>query len=477
MLAACLTGALAMWLWMSSVLAWQSYLEHAEQAGRALFYALRDETPSPPGLHLQKLPFDQAELANSGAFANLENAPKPALLTYVTLAGLDGPGGNGGPDLTAPALSIAILSQNLRYPISDIQTAGNSNSALALGYLSRSMAAFCSPAPLVVANYGARGWHLVEGNPVWSCAAAPDDFRLVSVGMAAVALIALLTSVAETSAHFRAFAHKLRHRHRTQEATGYELSGPSELRETQEAVNTYLARERAALAQRATVLSGVSHDLGTPATRLRLRAALIENDELREKLETDIDKMTGMIESVLTYTRSELNAEAPRRLSLLSLVEAVVADYQDMGAPVSLTPYAPAPIARATSVFASRRTGGSIDGPETHPVLVNARPITLGRALSNLIDNALKYGRQARVSLTATSEHATIMVEDEGSNLTSAQVAALIAPFQRGTNTIEGDGFGLGLTVVAAVAEHHGGSLSFEDAGNGTRAVLTIERG
>ena len=70
------------------------------------------------------------------------------------------------------------------------------------------------------------------------------------------------------------------------------------------AVNSYLENEREQLSKRAIVLSGVSHDLGTPATRLRLRAALIKERDLCEKLEADIDSMTEMIESVLTYTRA-----------------------------------------------------------------------------------------------------------------------------------------------------------------------------
>lgn len=84
------------------------------------------------------------------------------------------------------------------------------------------------------------------------------------------------------------------------------------------------------------VLSAVSHDLGTPATRARLRIALIEDEELREKLERDIDQMTHMIDSILNYTRSELSAERPRRLSLRALISAIVDDYQDLGHPVTL---------------------------------------------------------------------------------------------------------------------------------------------
>jgi signal transduction histidine kinase len=184
-----------------------------------------------------------------------------------------------------------------------------------------------------------------------------------------------------------------------------------------------------------------------------------------------------MIESVLTYTRSELSLEVPRQISLAALVEALVADYQDLGKPVHYLPWRPEGAQGAQSLFSARagQVGQAVQ-PDTRRVLVTARPILLQRALTNLVDNALKYGRRAEVRLEATSQSAVITVQDEGSELTVAEIEAVLAPFQRGANSTSIDGFGLGLTIVATVAEQHGGSLRFERGSRGLRARLEIQR-
>ena len=115
--------------------------------------------------------------------------------------------------------------------------------------------------------------------------------------------------------------------------------------------------------------------------------------------------------------------------------------------------------------------------PLAKDVTVMGRPISLERAVANLIENALKYGRRATVALEADAQTATIVIEDEGSESSAADMEALMAPFQRGTNTATIDGYGLGLTIVAAIAKMHGGSLSFKDTPVGLSACLLIDRG
>jgi signal transduction histidine kinase len=126
------------------------------------------------------------------------------------------------------------------------------------------------------------------------------------------------------------------------------------------------------------------------------------------------------------------------------------------------------------SVFAASQGQGTL--PEAQRILVTARPIALKRAISNLIENALKYGRRASVELTANPDHAIIVIEDEGSGMSAEDIEAVVAPFKRGGNTQAIDGFGLGLTIVATVAEQHGGSLHFETGRHGLRACLEICR-
>ena len=284
----------------------------------------------------------------------------------------------------------------------------------------------------------------------------------------------MITLALNLSSDFTSFANQLRNRRRIGGPTRYEATGPLELREIVSAVNSYLEVERGQLASRAAVLSGVSHDLGTPATRLRLRAALIPDTELRQKFENDIDMMTGIIESVLTYTNAEMNSESPRKLSLTSLVDAIVADYQDMGRPVMLEQTKDVILEGGRSIFMSRQ-GQSVVSSE-RDIIVFARPVSLQRAITNLIENALKYGRRARILVEATAQTATIVIEDEGTETSARDIEALMAPFQRGENTATIDGHGLGLTIVATIANLHGGSLVFEDSSRGVSARLAIQR-
>ena len=184
--------------------------------------------------------------------------------------------------------------------------------------------------------------------------------------------------------------------------------------------------------------------------------------------------MTGIIESVLTYTHAELDAESPKKLSLTSLIDSIVANYQDIGRPVTLRPPPDVIVQGGQSIFMSRQGQGIVSNDRD--TVVFGRPVSLERAITNLIENALKYGRRATVSLDANAQSATIIVEDEGSESSAAEIEDLLAPFKRGQNTTTVDGHGLGLTIVATIAKLHGGQLSFEDTASGVSARLTIQR-
>jgi signal transduction histidine kinase len=327
---------------------------------------------------------------------------------------------------------------------------------------------------VVFAKPADKPWVRVDAAEVWGCAAAPQDNRLWTIALACLSVGMIVTLVLNSAAQFAGFAQMLRNRHRLGGPASYDTAGPEELRDIVAAVNGYLEVERDKLAERAAVLSGVTHDLGTPATRLKLRSALIDDTKLRSKLEADIDQMTGIIESVLTYTRAELDAEVPRPVSLTSLIEAIVADYQDVGSPVVFAIPQEVPVPGGTSLFMSRR--GTAALPPDDKVIVMARPVAIGRALSNLIDNALKYGRRARVHLARDADTAVITVEDEGADTTAADIEALMAPFKRGNNTRMISGYGLGLTIVSTIANMHGGTLTFAPGTNGLQAKITIAR-
>ena len=462
---ALLAGLTCSAVWFHSVQQWDRHLTRAHEAGIETYFALQTGQPV-AFVAITPLDGAQTALADAGRFERLQEAPRPAYVTRVSLAASVGdPTGSSG-------IRIAVLSDRLQYKVADIAAGSHSAPALKFAELTRLLATYCSD-PILFANLDGTGWQRIDGLEIWGCDAAPRDLRLPAALGVLLLLAVLVTRIGHTTDAFENFSNKLRSRTVVGGPDSYDATGPQELSEIVQAVNSYLEAERAQLSNRAILLSGVSHDLGTPATRLRLRAALIADPEIRGKLEADIDQMTGIIESVLTFTRSELNSEEPRRLSLSSLVEALVADYQDTGQPVVLTAPAPVEATADRSVFAPR--SGVVAFGDASKILMHARPVALRRAISNLIDNALKYGRRATVSVVADADWATVTVEDEGGG-SAAEMERLLDPFARGQHFGNIPGFGLGLTIVTTVARQHGGRVEFEDGRSGVRARLLLRR-
>lgn len=464
---AMLAGGLAVWLWMSSNANWRAHQTRAYIAGVTVYTALQRGTAPSAGVGIAPLSTKDQAAASEGAFQQISDAPTAARVTIVPIASDTRSTRSDAP------LTLVILSPDLTYRIADITRRADQTAAETTGEVFRLLASFCSD-PVVLGRFGDNPWTRIDGTSVWGCDAAPDDRRLLAALCAILGIAILMTMALNLSSDFTGFADQLRNRRRVGGPARYDVSGPQELRDIVAAVNAHLETERSQLEGRAAVLSGVSHDLGTPATRLRLRAALIEDGDLRQKLEADIDSMTGMIESVLTFTRAEMNVEAPRKLSLNALLDAIVANYADMGRAVTFRPAEDVVVRGGRSVFMSRR-GQTVVMVERE-ITVTGQPIALERAVSNLIDNALKYGRRATVSLRTDATTATIIVEDEGTDNSAADIEKLMAPYKRGNNTATIEGFGLGLTIVATIAQLHGGSLSFEDTHVGVAAMLKIQR-
>jgi signal transduction histidine kinase len=470
--AAMATGVLATGLWLYSTHAWQNHLDRAAQTGHNLAATVLLGAPLPPEVRLIAL----GRSAMGAPPPSADDAGLPAS-SRITSVAFRQPGPDGADQGGGARLQVQVLSPSLQYPVAEL---GNQTGAYAgMAALSRSLAQLCSDPVLFLRADNGTWWRAESA--LWSCAAQPRDWRIGALLLAGVALMMLLSHAADMTGGFREFARLLAQRHRPGDTADMALTGPEELRATISAVNGYLSQERARLARRAMVLSGVSHDLGTPATRLRLRAALIEDEALRARFEADLDRMGAMIEEVLTFTRAEIAAEPIREFCLAALAEAVVDDYRDTGRPVTMTVAAPASMDTAQTVFAlgERRR---MNLPETRRLLFTGRPLALERALCNLIENALKYGRKADVALSATSDSVRLDVQDAGRELSADALRRLTDPFQRGENTADADGtpisgFGMGLSIVATIAAQHGGELEFEQRPQGLCARIILPRG
>ena len=220
--------------------------------------------------------------------------------------------------------------------------------------------------------------------------------------------------------------------------------GASEIRLASAAFNAMQARIRQYIAQRTQMLAAITHDLQTPLTRLRLRLEKVSDAELRDKLVGDLSATQNMVREGLELARSMDTAEALKPLDLDSLLDSVCSDAADAGQDVTL----------------SGRAG--------IPVL--ARPTLLSRCLVNLVDNAVKYGRFARVSVERENDGSvSIRILDGGPGIPVEQLSTVFEPFYRieTSRSRDSGGTGLGLTIARNIAQQHGGSLTLANHPDG----------
>lgn len=228
-------------------------------------------------------------------------------------------------------------------------------------------------------------------------------------------------------------------------------SGPAEVREAASAFNLMQARLRKFIHERTQMLAAITHDLQTPLTRLRLRLEKVEDGELRGKLSSDLSAMQDMIRDGLDLARSLDSGEAVQRMDFDSLLNSVCDDAVEAGQDVSLV----------------GETGAS----------VTAQPGAIRRCLTNLIDNAVKYGGYARLRVSRDEARVIVRVRDGGPGIPENQLEAVFTPFFRleSSRSRETGGTGIGLTIARNIAEKHGGTLYLRNQPQrGLEAILEL---
>lgn len=224
--------------------------------------------------------------------------------------------------------------------------------------------------------------------------------------------------------------------------------GATEIRQAAAAFNAMQSRIRHHIKQRSHILAAITHDLQTPLTRLRLRLEKVEDAELRDKLVSDLSAMQGMVREGLELARSMDSAEPMQRLDLDSLIDSVCTDAVDAGQSVSV----------------EGRTGVSL----------MARPTALRRCLTNLIDNAVKYGQAAKVAAMQDGRSALIRIRDCGTGIPDSELEKVFEPFYRLESSRSRDtgGTGLGLTIARNIIEQHSGTITLRNVAGGGLEVL-----
>ena len=464
-----LVGIISAYIWGYSGAQWEKHLHKSYVAGVVLFESIRMGEQPPEQIETENLSGQISKLADAGLFRKLPDVAASDFITQLSLS-------PRARNITNKnSISLAIISSDLQYPLANLKINSNTSLGEKFGDVTRLLSSYCSE-PILYMHYGDSSWFRVDGNKIWGCDSAPADFRLISMLLVCLSLVILISSILNTSLAFQSFAEALSKRGLIKRTGHYQIKGPTELRSMIETINNYLDIEQESLVRRATFLSGVSHDLGTPATRLKLRAQTIEDEELRERLNGDIDQMTSMIDSVLQYTQSEMKLEDLRQISLQSLVDAIVSDFQDANQPVKFVVQDSLSVSAKTILFNSKPKLFNSKILSTQNVIIYARPLSMQRAITNLIDNALKYGRKANVSLQADSQKASIIIDDYGDSEPVENLKQLTVPFKRGKNAKNIKGTGIGLAIVSTIAEQHGGNLTFDRWEEGVRAILSIPR-
>ncbi len=232
-------------------------------------------------------------------------------------------------------------------------------------------------------------------------------------------------------------------------------TGPTEIRTAAVAFNTMASRIRRFVQDRTFLLTAIGHDLRTPITRLKLRAEYMEDDEQRMKMLADLDEMESMVAATLAFGRDVAASEAVVRMDLAVLLRTILDEAAD-GDP-------------------EHAQALSYRGPEHLPV--QARPLSLKRALTNLVGNALKYGDAARVSLaTPQARLVQIDIEDDGPGIGAADSEFVFEPFRRleTSRNRETGGSGLGLSIARNIIRAHGGDISLSSQAKGLRARVTL---
>jgi signal transduction histidine kinase len=227
-------------------------------------------------------------------------------------------------------------------------------------------------------------------------------------------------------------------------------TGPAEVAQASRAFNAMQERLRRLVENRTQLLAAISHDLRTPITLLRLRAEFMENAQNQAKVIRTLDEMETMIASILDFTKATFHDEPQRQVDLSALISSICDDWADSGAEVTFDP------------------------PDQLPFI--CRRMELKRALTNLIDNAVKYGGDACVSVEAKSGAIDIVIDDHGPGIPDDQREMIFIPFYRIDRAGDDDGsVGLGLSIAQAIIHGHGGNIDLENRpGGGLRARVSL---
>jgi two-component system, OmpR family, osmolarity sensor histidine kinase EnvZ len=237
-------------------------------------------------------------------------------------------------------------------------------------------------------------------------------------------------------------------------------AGAEEIRRAGAAFLSMRARIERQIEQRTQMLSGVSHDLRTPLTRMKLTLEMMDAGEDVDALRQDVDEMERMLGEFLAFARGD-STEAVQPTDLVALAEAVAEGARRSGAEIEV----------------ALRDESHEPAPHSVPL----RPMAVSRAVQNLVGNATRHGRRCRLTVRLLPKTLEYVVEDDGPGIAPGDRARALQPFARldaARNLDRGGNVGLGLTIALDVARAHGGTLELAESTElgGLRATVRLPR-
>lgn len=231
--------------------------------------------------------------------------------------------------------------------------------------------------------------------------------------------------------------------------------GALEVRAAAHAFNLMQARIKRLVEDRTAFAAALAHDIGTPITRLFLRLEELPESETRNKMASDIGQMMRMIQATLNFARSDFQAEPSEQVNLESLLQSIADDMVDVGARVT--------------------TAGLV------PVQMFTKPVALRRAVTNIVENAVKYGAGAKIAVSAPVDRTNVLivVDDEGPGIPIELHEEAFKPFRRlgDDPDIDPNGTGLGLAVARSIARTLGGDVTLANrVEGGLRVTMSIPK-
>ncbi|MDB5462953.1 MAG: sensor histidine kinase [Phenylobacterium sp.] len=251
------------------------------------------------------------------------------------------------------------------------------------------------------------------------------------------------------SAPLRRFAEAAETLGRDPHAPQMTLKGPAEVGAAAQAFNEMQARLKRYIHDRTAMVGAISHDLRTPLARIRFKLEAAP-PALKEAVLADIEQMEQMIGGVLAFIRDEGAPRRREKLDLLSLIECVADD--------------------------AAMVGGQVEIVDGRPVTVDGDPVALQRLFSNLVDNAVKYGGEARIDVLREGDQAVVTIADRGPGLSPDELGRVFQPFYRtdSSRNLDNGGVGLGLPIARSTARAHGGDVELTSKPGGVTAIVTL---